>query len=128
MAQVFVRTFGPFALDGRVVVNPGSVVTMEEMIAENFINRGLGEAASGPVFYAPANPALVKAEAEVSRLKAAITKSPRGSLERQELEDQLHAAQGVFTSLNSRLATQIEHPGDDPAPARAERAVAAAQR
>lgn len=82
----FVKVHGQFAYQHRgnrlEVVEPGSVVTMADELAESFVDRGMGEFDEGPE-------RLVRPESEPPK---------------------------------------VERPGVDPRPARAERAVGAAQR
>jgi hypothetical protein len=49
-----VQTHGYFAVEGRRVVNPGSVVMLDDDQAAEFIKRGLGSAHPGPESDAPA--------------------------------------------------------------------------
>ncbi len=56
MAQVFVKTKGPFLYQGHTNLNPGSVVPMDEDHAREFVERGMGEYSEGPMYPAPPPP------------------------------------------------------------------------
>jgi hypothetical protein len=118
MPTVYVKTYGYFAYKGKKVLNPGSVVDMEEDDAEVFINRGNGELASGPFHEAPPPPELVEAEAgrAGSELEAARRRKAEADAEVARLE------------LEAAHRKMPERPGLDVRQSKAERAVAAVQR
>ena len=49
MAQVYVKTRGPFLYQNHRHLNPGSIVPMDEDMAKQFVERGMGEYSEGPM-------------------------------------------------------------------------------
>ena len=52
----FVKTRGHYLLEGRELLNPGSVFELEEKTADEFVRRGLGTFSDGPAHAAPPPP------------------------------------------------------------------------
>lgn len=53
MTRLHVKTTGYHLIEGRELANPGSVISLDEDTAKEFVRRGLGTMHAGPEFLAP---------------------------------------------------------------------------
>lgn len=53
--NLHVKVKGPFLYEGRELIEPGSVVQLDEVLARDMVKRGMGELHPGPAMRAPSS-------------------------------------------------------------------------